>query len=73
VVLGLPGEAGLLACTALKAWPGTARVPVMLLSAAQYPDSAAAASVGADLYLSMPFDTADLLGRAASLVDRPVL
>ncbi|MGH9074578.1 MAG: response regulator transcription factor, partial [Acidimicrobiales bacterium] len=53
----------------LKGDPATSAIPVLLLSAkAQEADIRAAASTGADGYVTKPFDPLELLERVTALI-----
>jgi DNA-binding response OmpR family regulator len=68
LLLGLPEWQGLDTCRTLRADPRTAAIPIILLSAALYPDAAAATHAGADDYVTKPFDNSDLVTRARGLL-----
>ena len=64
----MPGATGLEVCTALRADPATAGVPVLLLSAGATPDDVARGlAAGADAYLAKPFSVAGLVARVREL------
>ena len=66
--VSMPGPTGLEVCTALRADPATAAVPVLLLSAGATPeDVARGLAVGADAYLAKPFSVAGLVARVREL------
>ncbi|MEV6601890.1 response regulator [Actinoplanes sp. NPDC051346] len=67
VVLNLPEDDGPATCRALRADPRTADTPILLLSAALYPDAATALQAGADDYMTKPLQNADLIQHAHSL------
>ncbi len=67
----MPGMEGLEVCRRLRERPETAAVPIILLSAkGQVPDKVAGLKAGADEYVVKPIDTAELLARVASLLER---
>jgi CheY-like chemotaxis protein len=58
----MPRMDGMEVCKAAKADPETASIPIVILSAkAQQDDIAQGADVGADAYLTKPFDPLDLI------------
>ena len=66
--VSMPGATGLEICTALRADPATAGVPVLLLSAgATHDDVARGLAAGADAYLAKPFSVAGLVARVREL------
>jgi DNA-binding response OmpR family regulator len=66
--VSMPGATGLEVCTALRADPATAAVPVLLLSAGATPeDVARGLAAGADAYLAKPFSVAGLAARVREL------
>ena len=66
--VSMPGAAGLEVCTALRADPATAGVPVLLLSAgATADDVARGLAAGADAHLAKPFSVAGLVARVREL------
>jgi DNA-binding response OmpR family regulator len=66
--VSMPGATGLEVCTALRADPATAGVPVLLLSAGATPDDVARGlAAGADAYLVKPFSVAGLVARVREL------
>ncbi len=66
--VSMPGATGLEVCTALRADPATAAVPVLLLSAGATPeDVARGLAAGADAYLAKPFSVAGLVARVREL------
>lgn len=67
--LMMPVMSGLEACRAIKAEPGLADVPVVLLTArAQNTDVDAGLAVGADAYVTKPFSPKELAARVESLL-----
>ena len=65
----MPVMSGLEACRAIKAEPGLADVPVVLLTArAQNTDVDAGLAVGADAYVTKPFSPKELAARVESLL-----
>ncbi|MGH9064847.1 MAG: response regulator transcription factor [Acidimicrobiales bacterium] len=65
----MPGMDGLEVVAQLKGDPATSAIPVLLLSAkAQEADIRAAASTGADGYVTKPFDPLELLERVTALI-----
>jgi len=67
--LMMPVMSGLEACRAIKAEPGLADVPVVLLTArAQNTDVDAGLSVGADAYVTKPFSPKELAARVELLL-----
>jgi CheY-like chemotaxis protein len=68
--LMMPVMSGLEACRAIKAEPGLADVPVVLLTArAQNTDVDAGLAVGADAYVTKPFSPKELAARVESLLE----
>jgi DNA-binding response OmpR family regulator len=66
--VSMPGATGLEVCAALRTDPGTAAVPVLLLSAGASPDDVARGlAAGADAYLAKPFSVAGLVARIRDL------
>ena len=74
--IGLPGISGIKLLQAVREEPGTAGLPVILISSRNRPvDKVAGLRAGADDYLGKPFTIAELLARAEAVlrrVDRPV-
>lgn len=67
--LMLPTISGLEVCQALKGNTETARIPVMMVSARNFPqDRAAAHELGADIYLTKPVDKDDFLAAVRSIL-----
>jgi two-component system, OmpR family, response regulator MtrA len=67
--LMMPVMSGLEACRTIKADPGLADVPVVLLTArAQNTDVDAGLAVGADAYVTKPFSPKELAARVESLL-----
>jgi len=65
----MPRMDGLDVVRALRADPGTRTMPVILLSAkAQAVDINRGLEAGADVYVTKPFDPAELLDKAAALI-----
>lgn len=66
----MPGSMdGLELCRRLRAWPETAGVPVILLTArGQQRDIEAGREAGADTYLTKPFSPMELLDRIGALL-----
>ena len=65
----MPRMDGLEVARRLKADPGTASIPILLLSAkAQEVDVRAGSATGADDYVTKPFDPLDLLERVEALI-----
>ncbi len=65
----MPKMDGLEVARRLKADPGTASIPILLLSAkAQEVDLRAGSDTGADDYVTKPFDPLDLLDRVEALI-----
>ena len=65
----MPRMNGLEVARALKADPSTDAIPVLLLSAkAQASDVAIGMEIGADDYITKPFDPAELLERVGDLL-----
>lgn len=66
--LGLPGMHGLEVCRRLKSDPRTAHIPIVILTASDArADRMRGLELGADDFLTKPFDDLALLSRAASL------
>ena len=67
--LMLPGRSGLEILSALRADPGFASLPVMMLTAkGQGRDREAAERAGANLFMAKPFSNAEFVAAARSLV-----
>lgn len=65
----MPKMSGFDVCKAVKSDPGLASTYVMILTAkGQEVDRTTGAEVGADLYLTKPFDPDDLLRRVAEVL-----
>jgi two-component system, OmpR family, response regulator MtrA len=68
--LMMPGLSGVEVCTALRADPALAHVPIVLLTArAQERDQAEGLAAGADAFLSKPFRPKALLAELAPYID----
>jgi len=66
--MSLPGVDGIEVCRELRSWT---RVPILILSVRdRSDDKVAALDIGADDYLTKPFDTAELLARIRSHLRR---
>ena len=66
--VSMPGRTGLEVCAALRQYPSTAGVRILLLSAGASPDDIARGlSAGADAYLPKPFSVADLVREVRAL------
>jgi two-component system response regulator MtrA len=69
--LNMPGMSGLDLCRALRTDPGTADVPVLMLTArTQDADVEAGFAAGADDYLHKPFSPRELVSRVDTLLQR---
>jgi two-component system, OmpR family, alkaline phosphatase synthesis response regulator PhoP len=69
--LMLPGLDGLLVCQALRQDPGTAAVPVIMLTArGEESDRIRGLELGADDYVVKPFSPKELVARVAALLRR---
>jgi DNA-binding response OmpR family regulator len=69
--IGFPSGSGLEACALLTADPRTADIPLLFLSARDSKsDVAIGLKLGADDYISKPFDTSELLARIESKLRR---
>lgn len=67
----LPGIDGFEICHRLRAEPGTAQLPVLMLSAkAQEIDKATGLKVGADDYVSKPWRRFELVSKIATMLER---
>jgi DNA-binding response OmpR family regulator len=67
----MPNVSGLELVTTLKGDPDTASIPIILLSAkAQSGDLKAGMEVGADDYVTKPFEPLDLVDRVRALIER---
>ncbi len=67
----LPGVSGLEFCAQLREHPDTATIPILMLSAkGEVADKIAGLQAGADEYIVKPLDTAELVARVASLLER---
>jgi DNA-binding response OmpR family regulator len=68
----MPGVDGLELLRRLRSAPGTADLPVLLLSAkAQNTDVQKGMELGADDYVTKPFDPLELLDRVNTLLAKP--
>jgi DNA-binding response OmpR family regulator len=69
--VNLPGMNGFDVCAALRNDPGTARLPVLMLTVNQKPqDVARGLKSGADDYLHKPFTPTELRARVFALLRR---
>jgi DNA-binding response OmpR family regulator len=69
--LVLPVSSGYEVCQFMRATPSLAQVPVLVISGRDLPhDRAYAAEVGADAFLSKPFNTQDFTARVRALLAR---
>jgi DNA-binding response OmpR family regulator len=69
--LMLPGMSGLEVCRTLRADPGTARLPIIMVTArAQESDRVFGLESGADDYVTKPFSARELVARVAALLRR---
>src|SRR5438132_13353169 len=69
--LMLPGMDGLLVCQALRGDPGTASIPIIMLTArAEEAERIAGLELGADDYVTKPFSPRELTARVAALLRR---
>ena len=69
----LPGIDGFEICHRLRADPGTARLPIMMLSAkARETDKATGLNVGADDYLTKPADPSDIVSHIKALLAKRI-
>ena len=67
----LPGMSGLEVCRALRAEAGTARIPIIMLTArVDEADRVAGLELGADDYVSKPFSPNELVARIRALMRR---
>ncbi|GIM96612.1 response regulator transcription factor [Paractinoplanes toevensis] len=69
IVLNLPEDDGPATCRALRAAPATAGTPILLLSAALFPDADDARRSGADDYMTKPLRNADLVRHVHALTN----
>jgi len=69
--LNLPGIAGMDVCSALRARPGTAGVPVIMLTArVEEGDKIAGLDAGADDYITKPFSIREVKARVRAVLRR---
>ena len=69
--LMLPGMDGLLVCQALRQYPGTAGVPILMLTArGEEADRVKGLELGADDYVTKPFSPKELVARVGALLRR---
>jgi two-component system, OmpR family, alkaline phosphatase synthesis response regulator PhoP len=67
----LPGMDGLLVCQALRAEPGTAAIPIIMLTArGEEAERIEGLELGADDYVTKPFSPRELAARVAALLRR---
>jgi len=72
--LMLPGLDGFELCHRLRAYPATADIPVLILSAkAQDADKSAAFKVGANYYIVKPADPAKIVDAVKNMLEKPTL
>jgi len=64
----MPGMDGYEVCRRIRQDPGTAFLPVIMITASGDEEKIRAIEAGADDFVSKPFDQAELLGRVRSLV-----
>jgi DNA-binding response OmpR family regulator len=68
----LPGLDGFELCHRLRAYPATADIPVLMLSAkAQDADKSAAFKVGANYYIVKPADPAKIVDAVKDMLNQP--
>jgi two-component system alkaline phosphatase synthesis response regulator PhoP len=71
--IGMPAMDGLAVCQHLHQDPGTADIPVLMLSArVRDSDIALGFTVGADDYMTKPFNPQDLINRVKNLMTAPL-
>jgi two-component system alkaline phosphatase synthesis response regulator PhoP len=71
--LMLPGLDGFELCHRLRAYPATADIPVLILSAkAQDADKSAAFKVGANCYIVKPADPAKVVDAVKDMLNQPI-
>jgi DNA-binding response OmpR family regulator len=69
--LMLPGMDGLIVCQAMRADPGLASIPIIMLTAkAEESDRISGLELGADDYVTKPFSPKELTARVAALLRR---
>jgi DNA-binding response OmpR family regulator len=69
--LMLPGLDGLQVCRALRSDPGTAQVPIIMLTAkGEEPDRIVGLELGADDYITKPFSPNEVIARIRALLRR---
>ena len=69
--LMLPGMDGLMVCQTLRSDPGTAAIPIIMLTArGEEGDRIAGLELGADDYVTKPFSPGELTARVAALLRR---
>src|SRR5205807_7339327 len=67
----LPGMDGLLVCQALRGDPGTASIPIIMLTArGEEAERIAGLELGADDYVTKPFSPRELTARVAAVLRR---
>jgi DNA-binding response OmpR family regulator len=67
----IPGIDGLDVCRRLRSQPGTANLPIVMVSArSKVSDRLAGLGAGADEYIAKPFDVGNLTDCIAALLDR---
>jgi len=69
--INLPDMAGMVVCQQLRGAPETANLPVIMLSAlAGVADTIHGLEVGADEYVTKPFEVDEVVARVTALLDR---
>ena len=69
IMLQAPGQQGLDLCSALRANPRTAAIPIMVMATGLHPDAATTRRAGASDYIVAPFGNTDLIHRARILLN----
>jgi two-component system phosphate regulon response regulator PhoB len=67
----LPGMSGIELCRRLRQEPNTRHTPIIIVTATTIETDSAAASVGADCYITKPFSVHEVVERVHSFLQTP--